>query len=168
MDKAVWHLFGLALVVAAFVGCATKYRTTVTIEDLSGSHVEAARETGSRANVSGGINPPVCQDPELPHYPPHLAQDGLPPVLVRVEFLIDSEGWIREVVGSVQTDAEQGHAFVNASEEVVKRWRRCQAAWRAGGDPPRWIPLPYRTRVVFRFDAEEIGKKAKLLHAPQS
>ena len=53
--------------------------------------------------------------------------------------------------------------LLRVAEAAISEWR-CQPAWRPPmpTEPTAWVPLSYRTWVVFRFDAERIDRKAAL------
>jgi len=53
--------------------------------------------------------------------------------------------------------------LLRVAEAAISEWR-CQPAWRQPmpTEPTAWVPLYYRTWVVFRFDAERIDRKAAL------
>ena len=71
-----------------------------------------------------------------------------------------ADGQQRAAIGSPMGDASSA-LFLGAAETAVSLWR-CRPAWRPPrpGEPPEWVRLPYRTWLVFRFDAERVDGKA--------
>lgn len=197
----------LVLAILNAPGCAPKYRTSVALEGMDGPEgvvsVGAARGSG----VDRSIRPPHCADPPLPDYPADLVESGIDDILVRVDFLLDTEGRPHEIspslVARASADSSAASAaetvageaaaplaaaatqssdasttppavaaeqsggdlqpFLDAATTAVATWV-CSPAWRptTPGSPRPWILVPYRTWAVFRFDAELIGKKARL------
>ena len=62
-----------------------------------------------------------------------------------------------------QPENEGSQLLLRVAEAAISEWR-CQPAWRPPmpTEPTAWVPLSYRTWVVFRFDAERIDRKAAL------
>ncbi len=62
-----------------------------------------------------------------------------------------------------ERENEGSPILLEAAEAAISEWR-CQPAWRPPmpTEPTAWVPLSYRTWVVFHFDAERIDRKAAL------
>ncbi len=62
-----------------------------------------------------------------------------------------------------ERENEGSPLLLEAAEAAISQWR-CQPAWRPPlpTEPTAWVPLAYRTWVVFRFDAERVDRKAAI------
>lgn len=180
MQRALVVTLLVGVAISA-LGCATKYRGRVTLEDSHAPEAEVSRATGTRPARTGTQPPDCAGELAMPEYPAELLGPGAPIVGVRVDLLLNDEGVPEDVVARlapvneqnappasrkpVLPDAEPPDAplFLQAAEAAVSQWR-CRPAWRypRPDEAPRWVPLPYRTWVLFRFDAERVDGKAAL------
>ena len=64
---------------------------------------------------------------------------------------------------SSERESEGSPLLLEAAKAAISQWR-CQPAWRPPlpTEPMAWVPLAYRTWVVFRFDAERVDRKAAI------
>lgn len=62
---------------------------------------------------------------------------------------------------SSERENEGSPLLLKAAEAAISQWR-CRPAWRPPmpTEPTAWVPLAYRTWVVFRFDAKRVDRKA--------
>lgn len=154
-------LAGIAVMSCLSCASVAEYRTDVRIEERSIEMADAEIEPAPEETEPSSVRSPVCQDIDLPAYPVELVEESPETVWVRVDFVVTQAGQVSEVEARIEEPTDAPEAFRLAAEEAVSRWR-CRPAWRVGEgqDGPYWQPLPYRTSLVFRFDAERVEAEA--------
>ena len=149
-------LLPLVLLACAFCASETRYKPIVTVQD-------ADEPTGERAPPSDyAIRPPSCQEVEMPLYPEGAFEAKLPPVLVRVDFVVAEEGYTHTVSAKAMTATAFDAEFEAAAVEAVTGWT-CQAAFWINREPGKaweFVNTEQPAYVVFHFDRKAVDKRA--------
>jgi hypothetical protein len=134
----------------------TKYKPIVTIQDAE------QRQQQLSLPSAYAISPPSCQEVEMPLYPANAFAAKLPPVLVRVDFVVAEEGDTHSVRAGMLTASEFGADFEAAAFEAVSGWTCRPAFWINEEPGENWGPVftEQAAYVIFQFDREAVDQRA--------
>jgi hypothetical protein len=134
----------------------TKYKPIVTVQDAE------QRQQQLRPPSAYSISPPSCQEVEMPLYPAAAFAAKLPPVLVRVDFVVAEKGDTHTVSAEAISQTDFDSDFKGAAIEAVSGWT-CRPAYWINEEPgENWGPVhtEQAAYVVFRFDREAVDQRA--------
>ena len=106
---------------------------------------------------SSRVFPARYSEPILPEFPQEAVEARVVKATVRVDFLVGTDGLVRDLRVAAEEDAPHAELFAENCETVLGRWR-FSPAWRLPRrdektDEPV-VVLESRAHLVFRFNLE--------------
>jgi hypothetical protein len=156
MQPSIRLLLPCIFLASACAAPETKYKPVVTVQDAE------QRQQQLTPPSAYSISPPSCQEVEMPLYPSAAFAAKLPPVLVRVDFVVAEDGSTHSVTAGMLSASEFGSDFEAAAVEAVSGWT-CRPAYWINEEPGgNWGPVhtEQAAYVIFQFDREAIDQRA--------